>query len=174
MKLKKNLFVFMLFLIFSGVSNAGDGSTIVYTSLKGTVYVRDAGSKHWVVTQPGSDMNLLIPELTKKPAQRIQYTNLQGNTFESVNSSSFVKVDATKKIDYYHLINHNNNTFDLFSTIDSQILSYEVYNSVNQFILSDNESKLNYNIDLTKYPKGVYFLKIKTKDKELIEKLLVM
>jgi hypothetical protein len=68
--------------------------------------------------------------------------------------------------------NPSTGIFNINCNIDSDILVLEVYNALGQKILDQKILSENTSVDLSKYAKGIYYLKVNAADKQEVFKLI--
>lgn len=177
MKNYKNVFKLVFIILISlQCYNLGFAqiNRIVYTGFDGSVYVKEANSTSWRVHELGSNMNILIPELTKTKVRNIVYTNFEGKTFEPFKSSEPTQSKLTienTKIPFL-LSNFGNGNYLISTKHKSLEVSFELINQVGAVVMNQKNIGHEHKLDISNLSKGIYFIKIYMNDQVYSQKIL--
>lgn len=176
--MKKEKFIYSLLLVLFLLVNSDSFSQnrIEYTSINGTTYVKEANTKSFRVHTVGKDLNLLIPELTKSKFQNIEYTNFEGKTFEPFKSENELNSDILfeKEIQLPFIVkDFGNNNYVISTNHKSDEVFVDIFDNLGSKIKSIGKINHDYNLELSNFSIGVYFLNLKIDGVLYTHKLLI-
>ena len=177
MKNFKNVFKLVFFVLLSlQCYNLGysQNNKIVYTGFDGSVYVKEANSKCWRVHELGTNMNVLIPELTKTKVRNIVYTNFEGKTFEPFKSNepSQSAVNIENNEIPFLVSNYGNGNFVISTKHKSGAVNFELINQLGTVVRNDKNISHEFEFNVSSLAKGIYFIKIFINDQVFTHKIL--
>jgi hypothetical protein len=150
-----------------------NNNKIIYTSVKGSTYVRDSSSKDFRVVKSGSDLNLAIPELTKSKQKNITYTNFNGETYELSDSKQPVKITQANSEEIYVIKNLGDNSYELELKIVPKSILFEIVNINGNVLLGVEGIPNHYKFDLRNSTDGIYFVKLNIDGRSFSQKIIV-
>lgn len=177
MKNFKNVFKLVFFVLLSlQCYNLGysQNNKIVYTGFDGTTYVKEANSNSWRVHALGTNMNILIPELTKTKVRNIVYTNFEGKTFEPFKSNEPTQsaVNIENNEIPFLVSNYGNGNFVISTKHKSGAVNFELINQLGAIVRNEKNIVHEYKLDVSNMAKGIYFIKIFINDQVFTHKIL--
>ncbi|MCX6148149.1 MAG: T9SS type A sorting domain-containing protein [Candidatus Kapabacteria bacterium] len=150
-----------------------NNNKIIYTSVKGSTYVRDSSSKDFRVVKSGSDLNLAIPELTKSKQKNITYTNFNGETYELSDSKQPVKISQANSEEIYVIKNLGDNSYELELKLVPKNILFEIVNINGNVLLGVEAIPNHYKFDLKNSPEGIYFIKLNIDGRSFSQKIII-
>lgn len=172
--MKKIKIVIIIFVFcFAYDMYSQNNNKVIYTSLKGSTYVRDSSSTDFRVVKPGSDLNLAIPELTKSKKTNITYTNFNGEKYELSDSKQPIKISQTNSDEIYQLKNLGDNSYEIELIIIPTKILFEIVNVNGNVLLGVEGIPNHYKFDLKSSPEGIYFIKLNIDGRSFSKKIIV-
>jgi hypothetical protein len=150
-----------------------NNNKVIYTSIKGSTYVRDSSATDFRVIKPGSDLNLAIPELTKSKGTNITYTNFNGEKYELSDSKQPVKISQANSEEIYVIKNLGDNSYELELKIIPKNILFEIVNINGNVLLGVEGIPNHYKFDLKNSPNGIYFIKLNIDGRSFSKKIIV-
>ena len=150
-----------------------NNNKVIYTSIKGSTYVRDSSATDFRVIKPGSDLNLAIPELTKSKGTNITYTNFNGEKYELSDSKQPVKISQANSEEIYVIKNLGDNSYELELKIVPKSILFEIVNINGNVLLGVEGIPNHYKFDLRNSTDGIYFVKLNIDGRSFSQKIIV-